>query len=102
MNNEDSFVFYCLWEELSNSDFKLTESREFKNNSAGREKIFGRLELIKTTTNPNEENIASNNYEELNGNVVDTIISSFIYDTKGRIAKHFGIITGVAAIFTTG
>lgn len=36
MSNKDSFYFYCLWEELSNLDFKLAESREFKNNSAGR------------------------------------------------------------------
>lgn len=35
MSNKDSFDFYCLWEELSNPDFKLAESREFKNNSAG-------------------------------------------------------------------
>lgn len=30
MSNKSSFDFYCLWEELSNPDFKLAESREFK------------------------------------------------------------------------
>ena len=29
MSNKSSFDFYCLWEELSNPDFKLEESREF-------------------------------------------------------------------------
>lgn len=30
MSNKSSFDFYCLWEELFNEDFKLSESREFK------------------------------------------------------------------------
>jgi hypothetical protein len=34
MSNKSSFDFYCLWEELFNEDFKLAESREFKNESA--------------------------------------------------------------------
>ena len=34
MSNKGSFDFYCLWEELFNEDFKLEESREFKNDSA--------------------------------------------------------------------
>ena len=34
MSNKSSFDFYCLWEELFNEDFKLAESREFKNDSA--------------------------------------------------------------------
>ena len=34
MSNKSSFDFYCLWEELSNPDFKLAESREFKKDSA--------------------------------------------------------------------
>lgn len=33
MSNKNSFDFYCLWEELFNEDFKLAESREFKNDS---------------------------------------------------------------------
>lgn len=33
MSNKNSFDFYCLWEELFNEDFKLSESREFKNDS---------------------------------------------------------------------
>ena len=34
MSNKSSFDFYCLWEELFNEDFKLAESREFKNDAA--------------------------------------------------------------------
>ena len=34
MSNKSSFDFYCLWEELSNPNFKLAESREFKNDSS--------------------------------------------------------------------
>lgn len=34
MSNKSSFDFYCLWEELFNDNFKLAESREFKNDSA--------------------------------------------------------------------
>ena len=34
MSNKSSFDYYCLWEELFNEDFKLAESREFKNDSA--------------------------------------------------------------------
>ena len=33
MSNKSSFDFYYLWEELSNLNFKLAESREFKNDS---------------------------------------------------------------------
>lgn len=34
MSNKNSFDFYCLWEELFNENFKLAESREFKNDSS--------------------------------------------------------------------
>ena len=34
MSNKSAFDFYCLWEELFNENFKLAESREFKNDSA--------------------------------------------------------------------
>ena len=34
MSNKSSFDFYFLWEGLYNEDFKLAESREFKNDSA--------------------------------------------------------------------
>ena len=33
MSNKSSFDFYSLWEELFNEDFKLAESREFKNDA---------------------------------------------------------------------
>lgn len=66
------------------------------------EKIFTKLGLKNTTTNPYEENIASNNYETLNGKIIDYIKPGLIHDTKGRIAKELGITTGHASIFTTG
>ena len=34
MSNKSSFDYYSLWEELFNENFKLAESREFKNDSA--------------------------------------------------------------------
>ena len=34
MSNKSSFDFYSLWVQLFNDNFKLTESREFKNDSA--------------------------------------------------------------------
>ena len=34
MSNKSSFDFYSLWEELFNENFKLAESREFKNDSS--------------------------------------------------------------------
>lgn len=34
MSNKSSFDFYSLWEELFNEEFKLADSREFKNDSA--------------------------------------------------------------------
>ena len=34
MSNKSSFDFYCLWEELFNEKFKLSKSREFKNDSS--------------------------------------------------------------------
>ena len=34
MSNKSSFDFYSLWEELFNENFKLAESREFKNGAA--------------------------------------------------------------------
>ena len=34
MSNKSSFDFYLLWEELFNDNFKLADSREFKNDSA--------------------------------------------------------------------
>ena len=36
MSNKGVFDFYCLWEELSNPNFKLAESREFKIDAATR------------------------------------------------------------------
>ncbi len=66
------------------------------------EKILKKLGLVKTTVNPSGDNIASNNYETLNGKIIDYITPGTIHDTKGRVAKSLGIITGHASIFTTG
>lgn len=67
-----------------------------------KEKILEPLGLKKTTVNPTGDNIASNNYETLNGKIVEEITPGLIHDTKGRIAKRLGITTGHASIFTTG
>lgn len=66
------------------------------------EKIFKKLDLKNTTINPKGDNIASNNYETLNGEIIDYIKPGLIHDTKGRIGKVLGITTGHASIFTTG
>ena len=49
MNNKSSFDFYCLWEELSNPNFKLSESREFKNDSATQSFTMSPSRWIKET-----------------------------------------------------
>ena len=49
MSNKSSFDFYCLWEELSNADFKLAESREFKNDSATQSFTMSPSRWIKET-----------------------------------------------------
>jgi len=66
------------------------------------EKIFKKLELKQTTTTPQGENIASNNYEIQNEKEINLVVPGLIHDTKGRIAKSLGITTGHASIFTTG
>lgn len=65
-------------------------------------KIFRVLKMKDTTFNPKEESCASNNYE-YNGNiVVNNIYPGLIHDTKGRLAKKYGLNLGHASIFTTG
>ena len=49
MSNKSSFDFYCLWEELSNPDFKLAESREFKKDSATQSFTMSPSRWIKET-----------------------------------------------------
>ncbi len=66
------------------------------------EKIFKPLGLTNTTVSPKGENIASNNFEHLNGEVVDFIYPGVLHDTKARRARELGIVTGHASIFTTG
>ncbi len=66
------------------------------------EKILQKLNLSKTTVDPTGDNIASNNYETLNNKTIDYIKPGLIHDTKGRVAKSLGIITGHASVFTTG
>ena len=66
-----------------------------------KEKIIDKLDLKSTTVYPSGENIASNNYEMLNGKRVENITPGTIHDTKARVAKGLGIITGHASIFTT-
>ena len=49
MSNKSSFDFYCLWEELSNYNFKLAESREFKIDSATQSFTMSPSRWIKET-----------------------------------------------------
>jgi len=49
MSNKSSFDFYCLWEELSNPNFKLAKSREFKNDSATQSFTMSPSRWIKET-----------------------------------------------------
>jgi len=49
MSNKSSFDFYCLWEELSNPNFKLAESREFKIDSATQSFTMSPSRWIKET-----------------------------------------------------
>ena len=49
MSNKSSFDFYCLWEELFNDNFKLSESREFKNDSANQSFTMSPSRWIKLT-----------------------------------------------------
>ena len=49
MSNKSSFDFYCLWEELSNPNFKLAESHEFKNDSATQSFTMSPSRWIKET-----------------------------------------------------
>lgn len=49
MSNKSSFDFYCLWEELSNPNFKLAESREFKNDSSNQSFTMSPSRWIKET-----------------------------------------------------
>ena len=65
-------------------------------------KIFDKLKFKHTTVNPQGCNIASNNYETLNGEIINNIFPGAIHDTKARVAKKLGITTGHASIFTTG
>ena len=49
MSNKSSFDFYSLWEELFNENFKLAESREFKDESATQSFTMSPSRWIKLT-----------------------------------------------------
>lgn len=49
MSNKSSFDFYCLWEELSNPDFKVAESRHFKIEAANQSFTMSPSRWIKLT-----------------------------------------------------
>lgn len=49
MSNKSSFDFYCLWEELSNPDFKVAESRHFKIEAATQSFTMSPSRWIKLT-----------------------------------------------------
>ena len=66
------------------------------------EKIFNVLEMKHTTFNPDSSICASNNYENIGNKIIDDIHPGLLHDTKGRVAKQFGLNLGHASIFTTG
>lgn len=66
-----------------------------------KEKILNKLNLKMTTCYPEDKNIASNNYEHLNNEIIDYLKLGLVHDKKARVAKEFGIILGNASIFTT-
>ena len=49
MSNKSSFDFYSLWKELFNENFKLAESRKFKNDSANNSFTMSPSRWISTT-----------------------------------------------------
>ena len=49
MSNKNSFDFYSLWEELNNENFKLAESREFKNDASNQAFIMSPSKWINKT-----------------------------------------------------
>ncbi len=66
------------------------------------EKIFDVLGMKNTTFNPKKELCASNNYEHINGKIIDNIYPGLVHDPKARSAKKYGLNLGHASIFTTG
>ena len=66
------------------------------------EKILNKLKLNNTFFDPPANMSASNNYEHMEDKIVDNIYPGLTHDTKGRVAKEFGIYLGHASIFTTG
>ena len=65
-------------------------------------KIFNVLNMRNTTFNPDSNLCASNNFEHTSDKVIDDIYPGLIHDTKGRVAKRYGLNLGHASIFTTG
>ena len=62
------FLCNCLWEELSNPDFKLAESREFKNDSATQSFTMSpsRWILVPTLTEKQKQYVYANEADVLN------------------------------------
>ena len=65
-------------------------------------KIFNILGLKSATFDPDGSICASNNYEHKDGKIIDEVTPGLIHDTKGRVAKKYGIYLGNASIFITG
>ncbi len=65
-------------------------------------KIFNVLDMNNTTFNPDSNLCASNNFEYRDNIIVDDVYPGLIHDTKGRVAKGYGLNLGHASIFTTG
>lgn len=67
-----------------------------------KKEIVEPLHLLHTSFDCEDiSNVASNNYEIVNGQVVDFIFPGTVHDTKARVAKQLGVEVGHAGIFTT-
>ena len=63
-------------------------------------KIFNYLGLKSATFNPNiKKNIASTNYENINGTIKDYVLKGIVHDDKARVGRIFNKYLGHAGIF---
>ena len=97
MSNKSSFDFYCLWEELFNEDFKLAESREFKNDSANQSFTMSPSRWISMT---NAKGFVSKRGKYDGGTFAHPDIALTIYFcNKFNLDAHSWIAIGVIIVY---
>ena len=96
-SNKSSFDFYCLWEELFNEDFKLAESREFKNDSANQSFTMSPSRWISMT---NAKGFVSKRGKYDGGTFAHPDIALTIYFcNKFNLDAHSWIVIGVIIVY---